>query len=256
MNGMNNKNKKTPKIITFDIETHPAKVYMYGKTHEPVVVKILEFETILSFSWKINNGKTHYIGLNTLPGYKPGQKNDKKLLIQISKILNDNKLSYRAGQNIDKFDIPKITERLIFHKLPSLQPLPTLDTWKLYSKVTSLPNNKLNTISQFNGIGEKITHSGAELFIACGTGDMKAWKINQKYNPRDVDLAWEDLKIILPYVKLSNTRQNGEIMNCPDPTCGSYMIKSKLRTRVDGKVQQWQCKKCGRYHTPNKIIKR
>ena len=44
-------------------------------------------------------------------------------------------------------------------------------------------------------------------------------------------------------------------MNCPNPICGGTMTKAKRRKVIGGYKQQWQCKKCGRYHTPNKLIK-
>ena len=154
---------------------------MYGNTYEPVVVKILEFQSILSFAYKIGNGKTKYIGLNTIKGYKAGDRNDKKLMIEISKILNQ--ADYFCGQNSDEFDIKIIKERIMFHKLPPLrEDIALLDTKKLYKKVSKLPNNKLNTISQFNGVGEKVKHTGTDLFIDCGAGDPKAWRINEIYN--------------------------------------------------------------------------
>lgn len=242
------------KIATIDCETYPATVLMYGNTFEPVIVKQVSFEVILSCSIKINDGPVKYYGLDTMPGYKKGSLDDRELLKKISPILNS--VDYRCGHNSDDFDIRKIKERLIFHRLPPLADIPSLDTKKLYKQVSKLPNNKLNTISQFNGIGEKIKHEGVDLFIACGEGDPKAWAKNRKYNKHDVLLTWENLKIVLPYVKLPHARQlNAETMNCPSPTCGGKMYKSKLRNRVDGKVQQWQCGNCGRYHTPNKIVK-
>lgn len=243
------------KIATIDIETYPAKVLMYGNTHEPVIVEILEFEFILSIVIKINDGKAEYYGLNTMDGYKKGSHNDKKLLKLIQEKLKD--VDYICGQNSDDFDIKKIKERLMFHRLPALPDIPSLDTKKLYKQVSKLPNNKLNTISQFNGIGKKVEHSGTSLFIGCGEGDEKAWKTNKIYNIQDVELTWNDLKLVLPYVKLPArySVQKGETMNCPNPICGGTMIKTKRRKVVEGYKQQWQCKKCGRYHTPNKLIK-
>lgn len=245
-----------PIILTGDIETYPAEVLMYGNTWEPVIVKIIKFQSILSFAYKLGDGKTKYIGLNTIKGYKKGNLDDKKLMIEISKIINQ--ADYFCGQNSDEFDIKIIKERIMFHNLPPLRPdLALLDTKKLYKKVSRLPNNKLNTQSQFNGIGEKIKHSGTDLFIDCGLGDPKAWKINEIYNKNDVYLTYANLKKVLPYVKLakSQTIFSGDIQ-CNNPLCRSFkLIKHKLRRVVGGYKQQYQCSACGAYCTDNKLIK-
>lgn len=244
------------KIATIDIETYPAKVLMYGNTYEPVIVEILEFEFILSIVIKINDRKPTYYGLNTMKGYKKGSHNDKELLRVIQEKLKD--VDYICGQNSDDFDIRKIKERLMYHRLPALPKIPTLDTKKLYKQVSKLPNNKLNTISKFTGNGQKTEHNGTDLFIACGNGDKKAWALNKKYNTQDVELTWKDLEVVLPYINLPArySVQNGEVMNCPDPTCGGVMTKEKKRRVVEGWKQQWQCTKCHRYHTPNKLIEK
>jgi len=243
--------KIKPVIITGDIETYPAKVLMYGNTYEPVIVKILEFQSILSFSYKIGDGKTKYIGLNTIKGYKAGDRNDKKLMIEISKIMNE--ADYFCGQNSDDFDIKIIKERIMFHKLPPLRPdISTLDTKKLYKQVSKLPNNKLNTISQFNGVGEKTKHTGTDLFIDCGNGDPKAWKTNEIYNKHDVDITYADLQCVLPYVKLTKPQiVFTKNIQCSNPLCLSHNLRvhDKKRRVVGGWKIQFQCQDCGRYTT-------
>jgi len=246
-----------PLILTADIETFPAKVLMYGNTYEPVIVKILSFQSILSFAYKLGDGKTQYIGLNTIKGYKPGDLDDKKLMVEISKIVNS--ADYFCGQNSDDFDIKIIKERIMFHKLPPLRPnISTLDTKKLYKQVSKLPNNKLNTISQFNGIGEKTKHSGTDLFIDCGMGDEKAWKVNEKYNKNDVDITYADLQCVLPYVKLTTPQSVfSEDIQCHNPLCLSHnIIKAKPRRVLNGWKQQYQCKDCNSYTQGKQLLDR
>lgn len=245
-----------PKIATIDIETYPAEVLMYGQTYEPVIVKINRFQSILSMAYKIGDRKTKYIGLNTIKGYKKGDLDDKKLMLEILDVLKD--VDIIIGQNSDEFDIKIIKERLMFHNLPALSNnIITYDTKKLFKKVSRLPNNKLDTIGQFTGVGEKLKHQGVDLFISCGAGDEKAWRINERYNKKDVDLAYEALKKVLPYVKLSPSQTSfSKNLQCSNPTCLSKnVIKSKLRKVVGGWKQQYQCKKCGHYFQDKKLIK-
>jgi DNA polymerase elongation subunit (family B) len=245
-----------PIIATIDIETYPAEVLMYGQTYEPVIVKINRFQSILSMAYKIGDGKTKYIALNKIKGYKAGDLNDKKLMIEIYNILKD--VDSIVGQNSDEFDIKIIKERLMFH---NLSPLPdnitTYDTKKLYKKVSRLPNNKLDTISQFNGIGQKVKHTGTDLFIDCGKGDEKAWRVNEIYNKKDVDLCYENLKKVLPYVSLQAKQTVfSEDVQCSNPLCLSHnLIKSKCRRVTGGYKIQYQCKNCHKYTQGKTLFK-
>lgn len=248
---------KEPVILTGDIETYPAEVLMYGNTYEPVIVKIIRFQSILSFAYKLGSTKTQYIGLNTIKGYKPGDLDDKKLIIEISKIINSSDTF--CGQNSDDFDIKIIKERIMFHKLPPLRPdLILLDTKKLYKQVSKLPNNKLNTISQFNGIGEKTKGAGVDLFIDCGAGNPEAWKKNEKYNKNDVDITYADLQIVLPYVKLTPAQKVfSHGITCVNPLCLSTRMRKhdSRRKVVGGWKTQYQCYDCGSYYTDKVLDK-
>jgi DNA polymerase elongation subunit (family B) len=248
--------KNKPIIYVIDIETSPAKVQMYGNIYEPVVVKILEFEQILSIAIrKFGENKSRYIGQNTIKGYKPGVNNDKNLLIKITEELKD--ADFIVGHNLDDFDVKKIKERIMFHRLPPFPEIPSLDTKKLIKSSSKLPSNKLDHVTQFLGNGGKISHNGVGLFTACADGDKKAWKVNEEYNKRDVDITYKDLEDIMPYVKLPNTysRINADI-NCSNVLClSTHLTKSKLRRVTNGWKQQYQCTDCGKYTTDSKTIK-
>ena len=138
----------------------------------------------------------------------------------------------------------------MFHNLPPLpENIISLDTKKLYKKVSRLPNNKLDTIGQFTGVGTKLKHQGTDLFIDCGRGDEKAWKINEKYNKKDVDLTYAVLKKVLPYVTLQAKQTTfSEDIQCSNPLCLSHnLIKSKRRRVTGGWKQQYECKDCHKY---------
>lgn len=250
--------KNKPEGVIIDIETSPIKVLMYGNIYEPVVVKILEHTKILSMGWrKVGSNKTYYIAQNKLRGYKPGVNDDKNLLIEISKILKE--FDYIVGHNSDSFDMKIIKERIMFHRLPALPEIYTLDTKKLYKKVSKLPSNQLKHISEFMGNGSKMEHGGTDMFLGCVKGDKKAWAMNEKYNKRDVDITHDDFIDVLPYVKLPNyfIYMDKELgLNCSNPNCLSYrLIKSKTRKVVNGYKMQYQCKDCGHYTSDTKLYK-
>lgn len=246
------------KGVVIDIETSPQKVLMYGNIYEPVVVKILEYTQILSMAWReVGSKKTYYIGQNKLKGYKAGVNNDKNLVIKITNILKD--FDYIVGHNSDNFDIKVIKERIMYHRLPALPEIYALDTKKLYKKVSKLPSNQLKHVSEFMGNGSKLKHNGVDMFLGCANGNKEDWKVNEKYNKKDVDITYADFIDVLPYVKLPNyfiymNKESG--LNCSNPNCLSYnLAKSKTRKVVNGWKMQYQCRDCGHYTTDTKLYK-
>ena len=250
-----NKNKK-PIIGIIDLETSPWGALCYGTTYEPVVVKINFFETILSMAHRIYGEKTcHYVAQNKLKGYKKGIVNDRDLMIEISKIINE--YDYIVGHNLDAFDIKMIKERILFHRLPPIKDVICLDTKKLMKSMTKLPNNKLDTLTQFLGNGGKLKHNGTDLFIGCMNGDEESWRVNEKYNKQDVNITYRDLQDLLPYVKLTNPQTVfSEDIQCSNPLCLSKnLVKEKLRRVVGGFKQQYSCKDCHHYTQGKQLIK-
>lgn len=249
-----------PKILFLDIETSPWLSLCYGTIWEPIVVKILKYTQILSVSYRwYGEKKVHHIAQNQFKSYKPGILNDKELLIEISKIINQ--ADYGVAHNGDNFDWKIIMERIVYHRLPPIPHIPTLDTKKLIKSISKLPSNKLTHTSVFLGNGEKLKHEGMDLFVGCMDGNPQSWKTNEKYNNKDVDIMYSDFEDIMPYVKLPNTyaRINTDkthLLNCSNPICLSTDLKpSKQRRVVNGWKQQFQCEDCGRYTTDSRVLK-
>ena len=243
------------KILLLDFETSPWVAECYGKIWEPVVMDIKEFSQILSVAYRwYGETKTHYLGQNEIEGYKKGKLNDKKLLEIFSEVIKQ--ADYIVAHNGDKFDWLMIKERIMFHRLQPLPEIPSFDTKKLFAQNSNLPSNKLNYASVFMGNGRKMEHAD-NLFSKCKAGDENAWRINKKYNKRDVDVMYDDFKDIMPYVKLSSKQtvfSSG--VQCKNPLCLSYQVAKSKRSRVkNGWKIQYQCNKCGRYFTSDKIIK-
>lgn len=250
------KQNKKPVIGIVDLETSPWGALCYGTTYEPVVVKINFFETILSMAHRVYGEKTcYYVAQNKLKGYKKGVVNDRDLMIEISKIINE--YDYIVGHNLDQFDIKMIKERIMFHRLPPIKDIICLDTKKLMKSMTKLPNNKLDTLTQFLGNGGKLKHNGTDLFIGCMNGDEKSWKVNEKYNKQDVNITYKDLEDLMPYIKLTNPQKvfTSDI-TCDNPLClSNHLTKSKKRKVAGGWRMQYQCQKCGSYKTTKELIK-
>lgn len=258
------KKNNIPDIYFIDIETSPWLSLCYGTIWEPIVVKILKYTQILSMSYrKFGDKTTYHLAQNQFKSYKPGKLNDRQLLIEISKIINKvaKNGGYVVAHNGDSFDWKIIQERVIYHRLPPLPDISTLDTKKLIKSVSRLPSNKLTHTSVFLGNGTKLKHEGMDMFVGCMDGDPKSWATNEKYNNKDVDIMHDDFTDLMPYVKLPATfsrinTDDNHMMNCSNLIClSTNLIKNGLRRAVNGWKQSYQCKDCGRYTTDTRILK-
>lgn len=254
-----------PDIYFVDIETSPWFAYCYGTIWEPIVAKLVKYTQILSISVrKYGENKTIHLAQNQFKGYVPGKINDKRLLIEISKVIN--KIAQGGGfmvaHNGDNFDWKIIQERVVFHRLTPLPEIATLDTKKLIKGISKLPSNKLTHTSVFLGNGTKLKHEGMDLFIGCMEGNPESWKTNEKYNNKDVDIMYNDFEDLMPYVKLPatfsriNADEKHEI-NCSNIICLSTNVrKNGLKRALSGWKQIYQCKDCGKCTIDTRIIKK
>ncbi|MGH7867674.1 MAG: hypothetical protein ACREP9_08610 [Candidatus Dormibacteraceae bacterium] len=77
------------------------------------------------------------------------------------------------AHNGDYFDIPWVKGRLLFHGLPPMRPIPTIDTKALASRHFYLNSNRLDYLGQYLGVGKKIK-TDYDLWLDCMNGDEKA----------------------------------------------------------------------------------
>ena len=163
-----------------------------------------------------------------------------------------NQADELVGHNGDKFDLPWIRTRCLFHGIEMFPHYSTIDTLKISRNKYRFPDNKLNTIANYLGIGAKIS-------IEHGTWDKvilekcnKALQNMVKYCKGDV--------VLLEKVYTELKKQTEPAMHygaifgqsratCPE--CGSDDLKEvKTRTTKTGlRKIQVKCNTCGSYHS-------
>lgn len=235
---MNNK----PKIVFLDIENTPLLSYTWGRW-EQNVIDVKEYSYILSFAAKPLGGKVLVRGLCDYAGYNKNKSNDKLLVQDIWKILDDSDIV--VWQNGDAFDAKKINARFSFYDIKPPSPYKTVDTKKVAKKYFSFDSNSLNNLGQFLGLGKKEKHDGFETWLGCMGGDRKSWNILKKYNGQDVILLEKIYLHFLPYMSQHpnlSTYLNGEIC----PKCGSNKLQSRGFSRTLANIfRRIQCQSCG-----------
>ena len=235
-----------PKIILIDIETSPIVGYTWG-TYDQTVLKVIEPSKIISVAWKELHSKTTYVKcLSDYTGYKKGIIDDKRLIQEVWKILDDADIA--IAHNGDSFDFKRLNARFVWHGLTAPSAYQTIDTLKVAKKHFKFDGNSLNSLGQYFNLGSKAATGGFSLWTECISGDKSAWNKMKAYNKQDVDLLEKVYLVLRPYqanhpnVTLISGGCDGE--TCPSCQSTSVMKRGLAYTRT-GSKQRYQCKDCG-----------
>lgn len=175
---------------------------------------------------------------------------DKKLLQEFIKVANT--ADELVGHNGDKFDLPWVRTRCLFHQIDLFPNYTTIDTLKLARNKFRFNSNRLNYIAQYLGIGKKIkTEFDLWKDIVLNKSETALNKM-VAYCKQDVKLL-EEVHQKLKNHELSKTHYGvvagKNKVTCPE--CGSPSVY-KQRTRVlasGNKRDEYRCNNCGKYHS-------
>lgn len=237
------------KRLFFDIETSPLIAYSWriGYKINLPYDNIIQHAKIICISYKWENEDKVY----SLSWDK--DLCDKQMSINFVKVANQ--ADEIIAHNGDRFDIKWLRTRCIFHRVPMFPKYRTLDTLKKAKAHFNFPNNKLDTIVQYLGVGAKIKHEGFDMWRKCLEGDKQALKDMIRYCEGDI-IALEDAFFVMQnYIK--NNTHAGVINNqlkASCPSCGSQdvaLIKNNF-TALGTIKRQLECNPCGYvYETSN-----
>lgn len=208
---------------------------------------ILKDWHIISGAWKKQGEKT--VHTVSVLDFKTKLDNDYEVCKKLREALEG--VDILVHHNGDRFDLKKFTARLIYHGLPPLPKITTIDTLKEAKKVAAFTSNRLDYLGKFLvGLG-KDDHP-SDWWFKVYNGDRSIIKKMVAYNKTDVIRLEQVYDRLRPYMK--NPPHFGvllgkERVSCQ--SCGSDNVK-KNGVRISatgGKRQEIQCQDCGHYHS-------
>lgn len=232
------------KLIVFDVETSFMQVNTFTLHPEHIpYTSIVQDWYMLSAAWKeVGEKKTHGVKINDFR--QRGKGDDKGVVSALRDALAD--ADVLIGQNIKRFDIPKLNARLVYHRLKPLPRIPVLDTLKEIKKIAQFPSHRLDYLGK-HLLGHGKLQNPPDLWEQCMAGDKKALNHLLKYNKIDVERTEELFELFRPYfttnVHLGAIAGKGRA-SCPN--CGStHFKKNGLRYTATGlSKQECQCRQC------------
>ncbi len=237
--------KTKRKRLYFDIETSPNIGLFWSSGYKQNIDyhNIIKERAIICICYKWEDEKEVY-GLKW-----DKNQNDKKLLEDFIKIANQ--ADELVGHNGDKFDLPWVRTRCLFHRIDLFPRYTTIDTLKISRSKFRFNSNRLDYIASYLGIGKKIKT------------EFNLWKdivLNkcEKSMNKMIDYCKQDVKLLEQVhkeLRVHDTPRThyGVIFGqdrgtCPE--CGSDdLVINKRKTTATGlRKIQFQCKTCNKYH--------
>ncbi len=229
------------KIIYFDIENTPLTGQAWG-TYEQNLLSVLKDTELLSFAYKINDGRTQVLSRRLY--------SERRLVKELWKLFNE--ADVLVAHNGDSFDIKMSNQYFVKFGLPPPSPYKSIDTKKIAKRYFRFSQNKLDYLGKFL-FNERKIPTNFDLWVRCMEGDVKSLKLMEVYNIQDVDLlykVYQELKAWHTGHPNINVYQ-GTTHQCPN--CGGNTQKRGfMYTRV-GKYQRHQCTSCAAWSKGEKI---
>ena len=154
---MKEKNKNSPKILFIDIETSYATGWFWRPGYNLNITydQILTEPAIICVCYKYNDsGKVYSLSWD--------KGDDKELCKEFHRILNTADIV--VGHNGDKFDIPWLKTRMLFHGISNMPEIQSIDTLKIARSKFKFNSNRLDYLGKFFGFGGKKDTGGIDLW--------------------------------------------------------------------------------------------
>lgn len=235
-------NPGNQRILLLDIENTPNIGYTWAK-YEQNVIDMVKDWYLLSFAVKwLGSDKVEVFTLADMPGFSRNKSCDKALCEKLFGFIDRAEII--VAHNGDKHDLKKINARFAVHGLEVPSPYKTVDTLKLAKRHFGFSSNKLGDLGRQLNLGEKLEHSGFDLWKSCMAGDKASFKLMAAYNKQDVVLLER------VYLKLRSWSTGHPSVTTDSSVkcqiCGSDNVQRRgYNYSRRGRAKRWQCKDCG-----------
>lgn len=224
-----------PKILTLDIETKPAKAYVWKLFDVNIGLdQLIEPSAPICVAAK-------WLGSNQVMFYSDWQDGHADMIKSIHQLISsaDAIVTY----NGDSFDLKKLNGEFVLAGLPPVPPVTSIDIYKTVRKL-GFQSGKLAFIGPFLKVGKKVKNEGFSLWTKVEAGDVKAQKRMQVYCIGDVTLTERVYSLLKPYIV--NHPHMGEVGGGQCGACGSHDLhKRGFRRTKSFRIQRLQCQNCG-----------
>lgn len=229
------------RVLTFDIETSPLKVYTFGIHKVEIGInQIIEPTRMLSFAAKWHGSSKVMFASEFHDGADVMVNKLHDLLEEADVVVT---------WNGDSFDRKHANREDILHGLSVQKPYVSVDLLKTARRALYLPSYKLDYVAQYLGVGAKTSHTGFQLWRDCLDGDPKAWALMRKYNKQDVVITegvFDRLKPYIQGVHFSLLGSGDTLYSCPQCQSTDLQRRGLYYTPLSS-YPRYRCNSCGKW---------
>lgn len=231
-----------PKILFLDIETAPAKVFVF-QLFKPVIGmdQIIEPSRIIAWSAQWHGSKKTMF-------MSEFHDDRQSMLIEIHRLMSE--CDILVGYNSKRFDYSWLTGEFILEGLPPLPAIHHVDLYQVAKSNMRLLSGKLDYLSLRLLDDRKVSHTGFKLWRDCLSDDeearAKAWKLMRTYSIKDTALMLPIFDILRPWIKtFPNMGLYSEDEGPVCSKCGSANIQRRGYARSSaGIFARFHCQDC------------
>lgn len=244
-----------PRIVLYDLETMFNVVAAFRLFNEDGIPhrNILQERYIVSFAWKELDEKTvHATSILDYPDrFAKDRNDDSEVLKKLHEVMSS--ADVLVAHNGDAYDQKFAETRMVIKGLPTLPPIPSIDTLKIAKARFNFNSNRLDYLGQVLGFGHKKSNE-EDLWLKVLAGDVKAIRNMVAYNKQDIVLLEQVFRKFQPYMPNYINRQLFTLepgIKCP--VCGSAHYEHRgFRYAQTKRYRRFQCLDCGKWFKDRK----
>ncbi len=231
------------RILTLDIETAPNLAWVWGMWQQNVGLNQLQcpgYVMCMAAKW-LGEADVRFLG-----GPAPA---DRQVMLQSAHdLLSEADLV--VTYNGDAFDLKHLNREFIEAGLQPPAPYISIDLLKEVRRHFKFASNKLDYVAGQLGLGHKVKHEGFELWLACITGDAKAWSRMETYNCQDVVLTEQLFERLRSWLKLPHVALFSDALSVDScVACGGQNLAPRgFAYTKTSRYQRFKCADCGKWN--------
>lgn len=246
------------KILIMDIENTPNVAYMWGLYQELTSADMIDcpwYMLCWAAKWLDSKQVISSALIDFPKEYKKNPENDKLILEKLWLLLDEADIV--VGHNMKSFDVRKANARFIMNGMKPPSPYKVIDTLLAARQYFFFTSNKLNDLSKYLNLGQKVDTGGFKLWKECMAGNKVSWAKMVKYCRQDILLTEKVYLKLRPFIANHpnlTVYQNMDETKCPK--CSSTKIRKEGFAYTDAcKYQRYSCASCGSWHRGRKNLK-
>lgn len=222
------------RVLIIDIESKPMQAYIWdAKTVYVSSDKIIDHGGMLCFAAK-------WLGDSEVEFYSDWQDGHDAMVQAAYRLLMEADIV--ITYNGDRYDIKRLNNEFLRAGMAPPSPYRSIDLFKTNRARFDLPYKKLDYLAQTIGVGQKVSHTGFQLWVDVMNGDTEAQALMREYNIGDVVLTEKTYIKLLPWLASVPHMGMFTVEQGLCPYCASDSVHGTGETYTY--VQRYQLFKC------------